>query len=263
MFNMKYFVIGLLIGIVSFIPGISGGTILYLAGEFNNFTLYLTNFKKYYPYLLLLLLGGFTGIITFAKVIEFLFRYYPLAIKLFFGYLVLFSLPSFIKKEKIKFSFFPFIIAFIFLILISLKVPSFPLVINNIPLTLSFIIFFTLCGFLDGFITIIPGISGSMIMMILGPYYLYKSICAQVISKPILFIPLIFYFLGDFIGICLGAKFTNRFINKYPKLSHSFILGFIVASILIIIPYTEIYKLSGLIILSLAYLIYQIIFLKD
>ena len=82
---MKYFIIGLLIGIVSFIPGISGGTILYLSGEFVNFTFYLAHFKKYYKYLLFLLLGGLVGILTFAKIIEFGFRTFPNALKLFFA----------------------------------------------------------------------------------------------------------------------------------------------------------------------------------
>lgn len=260
---MKYFIIGLLIGIVSFIPGISGGTILYLSGEFANFTFYLTNFQKYYKYLLFLLLGGLVGILTFAKIIEFGFATFPNALKLFFAYLVLFSLPAFLKKEKVKFKILPFLFSFSFLFFLTKLIPSSPLIYQDITITIPFLIFFTLCGFLDGFITIIPGISGSMIMMILGPYFLYKSISAQVLTNPILFLPLFGYFLGDFTGIFLGAKFTSLILNKYKTISHSLILGLVISSILIIIPLTEIFTIPGFIVLLLAYILTLLINAKD
>ena len=96
-------------------------------------------------------------------------------------------------------------------------------------------------------------------MMILGPYYLYKSICANIINYPLYLIPLLFYFLGDFLGIFFGAKFTSHIINKARDFSHSLILGFIISSIIIIIPLAKIFTMSGFIILLLAYIIMQII----
>ena len=252
---MKWLIIGLLIGIVSFIPGISGGTIMYLSGEFDNFTYYLSNIKKYYSKILLLLIGALIGVITFAKMLEYLFRYYPNITKLFFAYLVLFSLPEFFKKRNMKLKVPYIIIAIIILFLLNMIVPTTPMVINNINISIPLLICLFFFGFLDGFITIIPGISGSMIMMILGPYYLYKSISANVLNKPILFIPLLIYFLGDFLGIFLGAKFTTKVINKYPNISNSLILGFIVASIFIILPISEIITIPGFIALLFAYIL--------
>ena len=208
---MKYIIIGLFIGIVSFIPGISGGTILYLSGEFKNFTTFLSNPRQYYKYIIYLLLGGLIGILGFAKIIEICFITIPNLTKLFFAYLVLCSIPLFI-----------------------------------------------ICGFIDGFITVIPGISGSMIMMILGPYYLYKSISANVLTHPIYLIPLLFYFLGDFSGIALGAKFTTKFINKFHNISNSLILGFIVASLFIIIPLSEVISIQGFMVFFIAYILINI-----
>ncbi len=258
MFIMKYFIIGLFIGIVSFIPGISGGTILYLSGEYHNFTLYLTNFKKYYAYILLLLFGALVGILTFAKIIELGFQIYPNALKLFFAYLVFFSLFPFLKKEKVKIKILPLLLALVFLLFLATFIPESPIIYEKINLSLPFLAFFTLCGFLDGFITIIPGISGSMIMMILGPYFLYKSLSAQVFTNPLLFIPLVSYFLGDATGILLGAKFTNHIINQHKSLAHSLILGLVIASLIIILPFKEMFSFSGLIILVIAYIIYEL-----
>lgn len=259
---MKWFIIGLFIGIVSFIPGISGGTILYLSGEYDNFTLYLSNIKKYSSYLLFLLMGGLIGILSFAKVIEFSFSFYPNATKILFAFLVIFSLPKFIKDENIKFKFLPFIISFFFLYTLSFFTNS--NVLTSIPnININFCIFFSLCGFLDGFITIIPGISGSMIMMILGPYYLYKTICANVLNNPVLFIPLFIYFIGDFLGIFLGAKFTSQIIKKNPNTIHSAILGFILASLIVIIPFSDFLNFESLIILLISFILTNFISLKD
>ncbi len=259
---MKCLVIGLIIGIVSFIPGISGGTIFYLTGELENLNLYLKNIKKYYSKIILILLGTISGILIFAPILEYAFLKYPNITKLFFAYLVLFSLPNFFKKIKVKINFFYFLLAFIFLLILKGNIKDTPIIYENIKITLPFLLLFSLWGAIDGFITIIPGISGSMIMMILGPYYIYKSISAKALSKPLYLLALLFYFLGDLLGIIIGSFFTHKIINKYPIISNSFILGFIIASIFIMVPYWEIWTLEGLITLLISYLIISLINLK-
>ncbi len=257
---MKYFIVGLFIGIASFIPGISGGTILYLSGEFTNFTKHLENFRQDYPYLIQLIIGGFVGIITFAKVMEFCFLSFPYSTKIFLAFLVLLSLPTFYHQQKFKFHLFPFLFGFISLLWLAKLVPSTPTVITHFPrLSLPFLAFLALCGSLDGFITIIPGISGSMIMMILGPYYLYKSISANVLNKPLLIIPLISYFIGDFTGIWLGSKFTTKIMQKYHHFCHSLIWGFIMSSLIILLPWNHLISLNTLILFLIAYLLSKLL----
>lgn len=255
---MKTFIIGLLVGITSFIPGISGGTIFYLSGELDNLVIYFKNIKKYYLKLFILFLGAILGIIFFSPLMELLFKKYPNITKLFFAYLVLNTLPNFIKKIKVKINKPLFILAFLLLIIINYFLKVNTLVYANINITFIFLIFFTICGFLDGFITIIPGISGSMMMMILGPYYLYKSISANILNNPIYLIPLLFYFLGDVVGIIIGSIFTNNIIKKYESISNSLIMGFIVASIFIIIPFKEVVTIEGFIILLISYILSNI-----
>lgn len=252
---MKWFIIGLFIGITSLIPGISGGTILYLSGEYTNFTTYLKNIRQHYLLFAQLIFGALIGLFSFAKVLELTFFYYPFITKLFFAYLVLFSLPNFLKKTNLKVDPILFFLGLFLILLLNYFVPSLPLVINNIKITFPFLILFSLAGFLDGFITIIPGISGSMIMMILGPYYLYKSLCANVFSNPLYLIALSGYFLGDFGGIYWGAKFTDRIINRHQKKSNSLIFGFITGSLLVIIPFKEVITIPGFIALFSAYIL--------
>ena len=116
-----------------------------------------------------------------------------------------------------------------------------PVVILEYPkITLFFLIVFMLCGLLDGFFTILPGISGSMMMMLLGPYFLYKSYLANLSFKTLIFlIPLLFYFIGDLLGFFLGSRFSLYCIKKHHKSFMSFLLGMIIMSILVLIPFSS------------------------
>ena len=100
---MNFFT-GFLIGVVSLIPGISGGTILVLMHKYEEITKAITHFRerKNRMILFFLVLGIFLGTITFARIIEFLFYFIPNATLILFSGFVLFNLPSFIKTEKIK-----------------------------------------------------------------------------------------------------------------------------------------------------------------
>lgn len=75
---MNFFT-GFLIGVVSLIPGISGGTVLVLMKKFNYLTEIITNFKdkKNKMILFRVILGIFLGAITFSRIIELLFYFIP------------------------------------------------------------------------------------------------------------------------------------------------------------------------------------------
>ena len=98
------FFTGFLVGVVSLIPGISGGTILVLMKKYEQVSLAITNFKKKENKILLLflILGIFLGTLTFARITELLFYFAPNSTLILFSGLVLFSIPDLIKAEKIK-----------------------------------------------------------------------------------------------------------------------------------------------------------------
>ena len=103
---------------------------------------------------------------------------------------------------------------------------------------------------LDGFITILPGISGSMVMMILGPYYLYKSFLAKLNFHNLIYIlPLGLYLIGDLIGIYLGSLFANKMLSKHRNEFVSTILGMMFTSTIILIPIRHLDNLHYTIIL--------------
>ncbi len=236
---MNFFT-GFLIGVVSLIPGISGGTVLVLMKKFEYLTEVITNFKDKKNKLILLsvILGIFLGAITFSRIIELLFYFIPSETLIFFSGLVLFQVPYLIKENKIKLQKNFFLLGLIIIFSLNFIPIESSKVITEFPkLNFIFLIFFLLSGAIDGFFTIIPGISGSLIMMILGPYYLYKSFLAHLSFKTLHFIiPLFFYFIGDLLGFYFGSKVSHHFLKKAPNAFMNLILGMVLGSILVLIP---------------------------
>lgn len=237
------FFTGFLIGVVSLIPGISGGTILVIMKKYQEVANAITNFKKKENIILLgkLILGIILGTITFARIIELMFYFIPTSTIILFSGFIIFQLPSLIKEEKIKPSFFWTLLGAIFIFFLSSFHVDTPSVIINYPqINLLFLISFAFCGAIDGFFTIIPGVSGSMIMMILGPYFLYKSFLANLNLQNWHFLfPLLFYFIGDGFGFYLGSKLSLFFLKKRHQQFMNFILGMIIASIIVLLPTPE------------------------
>ena len=260
------FFTGFLIGVVSLIPGISGGTILVLMKKYEQVSLAITNFKKKENKILLffLVLGIFLGTITFARIIELLFYFAPNSTLILFSGLVLFSVPDLIKAEKIKPNLFWFGLGICIICFLTCISGESVTVITDYPkITFLFLILFSLFGMIDGFFTILPGISGSMMMMILGPYFLYKSYLANLNFQNILFcVPLLCYFLGDMCGFYLGSKVSLYFLKKHRKKFMSLVFGMIIMSAIAILPISSLQMdkiLIYAIVLLISFLICQIL----
>lgn len=250
---MSYYLLGFIIGVTSLIPGISAGTIIYLTSDCATTWEIIKDFKHNILNIIKILIGIILGVLIFSKVIEFLFIYFPYeTIYLFIGFLLLNLKKSFVKNKNLSLSFL--ILGVIIIYFLNTLSPSKELVYDTFPnLSLIFLFIFSLCGFLDGFLTITPGISGSMVMMILGPYYLYKSYLANFSFSLTIIIPLLCYFIGDILGFYLGAKFSSYMLKRYEKKFQSIILGMMLASIIVLIP--NYFSLSCLIALLLGILV--------
>ena len=258
------FFTGFLIGVVSLIPGISGGTILVIMKKYDEVAKAISNIKQKgnKVFILKLILGVILGTITFARIIELLFYFIPNYTLLLFSGFVLFSVPELFHSEKIKPNLFWFVIGTIIIFMLSsISINPTHVIIDYPKITILFLIYFAFCGMIDGFFTILPGISGSMIMMILGPYFLYKSFLANLNFGTLIFIlPLIFYLVGDMLGFYLGSKFSLYFLKKHRIPFMSLIVGMVLMSSLIIIPFNSLdisKSLIYIIILILSYIIVQ------
>ncbi len=254
---IKNLIGGIAVGIANVIPGVSGGTMMVILGIFNHtmeaisgvFQKENDHRKEDILFLFQVLLGAAIGLVGFAKVLEFLFDHYPTQTMYWFIGLIAFSIPLFLKGEmkgeKIK--IIPLICGLG--IIFGLEFlnpgegtvnvnPAFPSVDMMLCLTMIVV------GIIGGATMLMPGVSGSMVLLIIGQYYLFKSYLANVTSFELnVLIPLCFIGIGVIIGIILSAKVCDYFIKRYKAGFLSFILGLIIASSLVLIPFDASYDL--------------------
>ncbi|MEG0577968.1 MAG: DUF368 domain-containing protein [Bacilli bacterium] len=272
---IKNLIGGIAVGIANVIPGVSGGTMMVILGIFNRtmeaisgvFKKENSHRKEDILFLFQVLVGAAIGLIGFAKILEFLFNDYPTQTMYWFIGLIALSIPLFLKGElkgeKINIVALILGLAVIFgleflnpgdkEVIVN---PSFPAV--NITLCAKMV----LVGIIGGATMLMPGVSGSILLLILGEYYLFKSYLANVTSFDLtVLIPLFFIGIGIIIGIVLSAKVCDFFLKRWKAAFLSFILGLIIASSLVLIPFTATYNLFIIVTSIIAFIIGGIIVL--
>lgn len=232
----KSFFQGILIGAGAILPGISSGVLCVIFGIYENLINCVLNFfkniKENFKYLFPIALGTIIGIVLFGNILKFLFYAYPIQIKFIFIGLILGSIPALLKtctsKFKFKFSYLIFtfitLILGIFLVILEKKVTRF----NSIDYNFIFLI---LSGFAMSAGIIIPGVSNTLILMLLGIYEYYLD-AVSVIYLPFLF-PLL---IGVIIGSIFFMKLTKFLLDKFYPQTFFAIIGFTLGSILILYP---------------------------
>lgn len=252
---MKNFISGVLVGVANIIPGVSGGTIIVILGMFDKlmqsisdvFKLKISKKKRIeaIKFLFTFIIGCGCGLVVFAKVLEFLFAHFEMQTLYWFIGLILLSLPM-LKKEELKndsinllFFLFGLLIIFVIAWLSPEKTESVvPLqTLLNQKFTLGFIISLIIVGFIAGATMIFPGVSGSMVLLVIGWYHMFKGYVANVTTfKLKILIPLALIAIGVLLGIVVSAKLTNYLLKHHKRNTMSLIFGLIVMSAIVIIP---------------------------
>ena len=213
---------GFIIGIGKIIPGVSGALLAMSLGIYEKCIYILSHLKeelfKNIKFILYLSIGFIISILIGSRIIYyFVNNYYIYTMYLFIG-LIMGTIPSLISSEtfNIKNLFF-LLIGFILLFSI-----------NFVKLNINFNSYFLL-GFIESISTLIPGISGTSIMILLGNY----NMMLELLINPFKYQFIIFLF-GLIIGIIIISKFINYFITKYRSQSYYLITGFLLSSIIMI-----------------------------
>lgn len=230
--NMLY---GLLIGTANIIPGVSGGTMAVVLNIYDQLIGAVSDLRRKFRDSLRLLipigLGAVIGIVAFSKLIKFLLGAYPAPTNFFFLGLVIGSIPLIYKRaanqKKLQtVHFVPFLAALavmLFMTLLPANDGAGALITSLTPVNAVWLV---LCGAIAAASMILPGVSGSMVMMILG---VYTSILTAISDFNILL--LIPVGVGILAGLFGGAKIIGLCMSRFPQGTYFAILGLIVGSI--------------------------------
>ena len=234
---------GFIMGIANIIPGVSGGTLAIILGIYEKLIDVLSSFwkniKKNLLFILPLLVGMGIALIAGSFVIDWGLTNFPIATTMFFVGLVIGGVPFIYIKVHKKYSFINvsiFIIIFALVILISVITMDGEVSLANLNFLEILKLF--IVGMIAAGTMIIPGISGSLVMMNLG---YYKPIIeaikdltkfSQIGHNICILLP---FGVGVLIGLFLIAKLIKLLLKRFPIQSYFGILAFVIASIVCII----------------------------
>ncbi len=254
------FIKGIFIGAGAILPGISSGVLCMIFGLYENLINsiigFFKNIKGNFKFLFPIVSGGIIGILLFSTIVSYCFEVIPCQTKsLFIGLLLgsLYVLSQNNIKENTKtlkdFTSF-FICFFIGLGLIYLEsIIHFSTDYTPNEFSASFLI---LSGFLMSIGIVVPGVSSTVILMLMGVYSTYLSAISMV-NMNVLF-PMM---IGVVIGSIIFMNLIKFLLNKYHLPTMLGIIGFSLGSVFILYPtYSfDLESFIGIILLVLGFFI--------
>lgn len=231
---------GLVFGIANIIPGVSGGTMLVVFGCYDKvcgaLSLNLKEIKKNIVFLIFFGIGAAAGIVGFSFVITWLFENFPTETYMFFIGLIVGSIPLIIRNATVKKKFspiciIPFVLALALVVGLAMLEASGSETAAVTATGIGAMAFYLFAGFVAAVAMIIPGVSGSFVMVLLGTY---ASVIAAI--KGLEFAILIPTAIGVLGGLILGARLITFLLKKFRLMVFSAILGLVVGSLYAIYP---------------------------
>lgn len=242
---------GMVIGIANIIPGVSGGTMMVAMGIYDKLIHCITHifieFKKSVLFLLPIAVGMVIAVVGSSFGIEMLFAKFPMQTNLLFVGLVIGGLPAIWKKVKGKsirsghllvfLVFLAFVVGMAFLGETDGKAADVSFTLINVLKLFGI-------GVIASATMVIPGVSGSMVLMLLGYYNtiisaisdFFRALAAFDMDGILVGIGILAPFgIGVVIGVLAIAKLIEFIFNKFPLYAYWAIIGLIVASPIAII----------------------------
>ncbi len=243
-YGILLFLKGMAMGAANVIPGVSGGTIAFITGIYEKFIdslkaidlkalryLFKLEFRQFgrhinFSFLFILGLGILASLFSLGKLLDYLFAEFPVNVWSFFFGLIAVSIYSVGRTIK-KWSF---ITVLWFIIGTGVAVS---LALLNPASENSSTIYLLLCGVVAMASMILPGLSGSFVLILMGNYQLIMLRAVPNAQLDIL-IPVL---LGSILGFLILSRVISFFLHRFHDQSISLLTGFILGSLLIIWPW--------------------------
>lgn len=233
-------------GVADVIPGVSGGTIAFISGIYEELIgsiksidadafklLGRFQFKSFWKsingnFLIAVLAGIVTSLISLARLMTYLLEHHPIPVWSFFFGLILVSAPLIMRDIKkwdvatVISGIIGIVIAYLITILSPTETPT------NLP-------FIFLSGAVAICAMILPGISGAFILLLIGKYeYMIKALISFDIPVIIVFV------VGCFLGLLGFSRFLSWILTHYRFPTLALLAGFMIGSLNKVWPWKEI-----------------------
>ena len=234
---------GAVIGVSNIIPGVSGGTMAVSMGIYDR-VIYAVNklfrqFKKSFLDILPILIGVLIGLFAFAALIGTLLGMNSdeipntrLPTNFAFIGLILGGLPAIYKRVNMREARLPGLILFLIFLALVVVLPLLnPPEVRTVNPSLGTALLMILLGMIASATMVIPGVSGSMIPMLLGYYNAVinavNDLRGRDWSSLVILVP---YAIGLLLGIVFIAKLMNFLLKEHATLTFCAIFGLVIGS---------------------------------
>lgn len=237
---------GIVIGLANVIPGVSGGTMMVSMGIYDKLIHCITHLfselKKSIQFLLPIFIGIGIAVVVVPFGIEFLFAQYPFQTNLLFIGLIIGGLPAVWKKVKgnsVKVGHILSCLVFFALVVGLALVGETEGNAADLSFSLGSVIKLFGIGVITSATMVIPGVSGSMVLLLLGYYHpvletitnFIKAVLAFDMNGILAGIGVLLPFgIGVVAGIFVIAKIIEVIFEKFPLYAYWAIIGLIVSS---------------------------------
>ncbi|MBB6454139.1 putative membrane protein [Salirhabdus euzebyi] len=240
MFEWKNIFRGMLMGTSDLVPGVSGGTIAVILGIYDRLIEAINGFftkewKKHLGFLIPLGLGVIGAILLLSNLIHWLLADYPIQTNFFFLGLIIGILPYLFNQADFKDTFKGN--HYVLLVIAAILVASMvffkdegvaPLMDTSDPTVLAFLFF---SGFIASMAMLLPGISGSFILLLIGSY---ETVITALKDREIIVILIVG--VGVIMGIVLCSKIIRYFLAHHHARTFAVIIGLVVGSTVVVFP---------------------------
>lgn len=239
---------GFLMGAADIVPGISGGTVAFVAGIYQRLINAISSVDKIFikllvklkikeafnhidgKFLVVLLTGILSAIVIMSRAIHYCLNYFPTYTwSLFFG-IILGTI--FIMARGIEGGVKPYIAMAFGILLGNFVVTLTPIEPSHSMISIFISAMIAICAML------LPGISGAFILLILGKYEFITGVLKTPFAGDHYLIIIIFV-LGALCGLLLFSKFLKYLLTNFENSVFSFLVGIMMASLIKIWPWKE------------------------
>ncbi len=277
---IRFFVIGIVVGMANVIPGVSGGTLAVVFNVYDQFinaiTFKIKKIWKNKAFVIPILCGMACGVLIFSELISFLYEHFPFQTNCVFTGLIIGSIPLLFslminggekkpeenteaqtdaqpeeKEIEKKAMSIPEIISLVICVLAGFALI---LVFNHLEnrfsdsslvnvilpeISTGLLIRIFIAGFIGAVAMIVPGISGSLLMLMMGVYTIIITAIPALFSSDTMLHALFLLLpngLGVILGLLCGAKAIRELLKRLPHQTYAVIFGLICGSIIVVFP---------------------------
>ena len=233
---------GFFLGISVIAPGVSGSVLAVMLGIYPELIRIVSapfkNFKHNVLYLIPMGIGAVISLALFVLVFSFLFDNYPLQTVVLFIGLIVGGIPSIFKQATSGAFKTRYIVGAVLAFLPAALMSQFTGSASAAAAAVPFA-FLCISGFIGGIVGIIPGVSVSIVLMLLGVYeYLLHSAAmftSDLLATASVIIPFGVCFV---LGLILFSRVVRFVFERYPNFAYYLVLGFMFGTIFSVFPRT-------------------------